>query len=81
MESAIEGSLDVKIGGKFELVYQAPTWKENTEKTPGLAFKLEGKLQCALTGQLVTDEQLQYAERLGPRRVYHDGRPCLRTAG
>ena len=43
------GTWDVKIGGKFESVYQEPTWKENGEKTTGHFFKLEGKLRCALT--------------------------------
>ena len=40
----------------------------------GLVFKLEGKLRCALTGQLTTADLSEYAESGGPRRVYCDGK-------
>ena len=44
----------------------------------GLVFKLDGKVRCALTGKLVTDDQSEYAERCGSRRVYCDGRLGVR---
>ena len=65
----IEGFLNVKIGGKFEPIYQESTWKEHEERTTGLDFKLKGKLRCILTGKLTTHEQSEYAERIGPVKV------------
>ena len=50
----------------------------NEDKMSGLVFKLEGKLRCALTGKLVTEEQSEYARRNGPRIVYCDGRIGVR---
>ena len=47
-----EGILDVKFGGRFELVHQEPTWKEHEEKMTGLVFKLEGQLRCAHTWKM-----------------------------
>ena len=48
-----EGILDAKVGGRTE-----PgefKWEENEETKTGLVFKWEGKLRCALTGNLATD--------------------------
>ena len=73
-----EGILDVKIGGRFAPVCQEPTWNEHEEKMIGLVFKLEGKLRCALTSKLTSDDLPEYGERSGPRELHGDGRLDVR---
>ena len=69
-----EGILDVKIGGRFAPVCQEPTGNEHEEKMIGLVFNLEGKLRCALTSKLTSDDLPEYGKRSGPRELYCDGR-------
>ena len=63
-----DGTLDVKP------VCQESTWKEHEEQMTELVLKLEGKLFCALSRKLTTDNLSECGERSGPSRVFCDGR-------
>ena len=42
------------------------------ERSRGLYFCHKGRLYCAITGRLVTDDRSLYAKRRGPRRIYDE---------
>ena len=61
-------------GGLYQSI-EEPTWKAHEESMTGIVFKLEGVLRWEI---LTSDEQAEYAERCGPRRVYCERRLGVR---
>ena len=52
--------------------------EENEESMTWLVFNFKGEFLCSLAGKSTPDDLSEHGERSGPRRVYCDGRLCVR---